>query len=204
MSLPITKKQAYTAAEWMKGHFGAAIHEAVKDTPFSTDIVCGIACQETAYFWLNFIKKHSVGDVLTRCVLDASGDFPDTHRSAFPKNTAAFRKKFGEEFTTMLITEANKTRQLRGFKPVAWVYKGYGIYQYDLQYVLQDEKFFRDKQWYQFDQCLSRAMKELKGKYKMHRDVWKAIRGYNGAGSAATQNANNVIQFAKYCSEVKG
>jgi hypothetical protein len=29
--------------------------------------------------------------------------------------------------------EANDTRKLRGFGPQHWVYKGYGLFQYDLQ-----------------------------------------------------------------------
>jgi hypothetical protein len=47
MPLPITQKQAYTVAEWIKSNFRSAIDKAVKGTPFSTDILCGIACQET-------------------------------------------------------------------------------------------------------------------------------------------------------------
>ena len=39
MSLPITQKQAYTVAEWMKSNFGPAIDKAVKGTPFSIDIL---------------------------------------------------------------------------------------------------------------------------------------------------------------------
>jgi hypothetical protein len=87
----------------------------------------------TAYFWLNFIDKKSVADVLARCVLDASGDYPGTERSAFPKNTHAFTAKYGDAFANMLIAEANATRKWRGFGPAAWVYKGYGLFQFDLQ-----------------------------------------------------------------------
>ena len=202
MSLPITKSQAYRVAEWMKGNFGNRITEGAAGTPFSVDIICGIACQETAYFWLSFINSLSVDEVLARCVLDASGDFPGTERSAFPRNTDAFRNRFGDEFTEMLISEANQTRHLRGFGPKQWVYKGYGIYQYDLQYVIEDEEFFRQKQWYQFEECFKRLLQELKAKFETHQDVWKAIRAYNGSGENATRYANNVIQFAHYCSEV--
>jgi len=56
MSLPITQKQAYTVAEWMKSNFGPAINNAVNGTPFSADILCGIACQETAYFLASIAK----------------------------------------------------------------------------------------------------------------------------------------------------
>jgi hypothetical protein len=202
MSLPITKQQAYSAATWMKTNFGGTITTAMAGTPFDVNLICGIACQETAYFWLSFIKKLSPDDVLARCVLDASGDFPGTQRSAFPKNTDAFRKKYDDAFTGMLIDEANQTRKLRGFGAQQWVYKGYGIYQYDLQFVQNDEAFFRNKLWYQFDECLERVKQELVEKYAVQKDIWKTVKAYNGSGQAATDYANNVIQFAKYCSEV--
>ena len=79
-----------------------------------------------------------------RCVLDANGDYPGTKRSAFPTNTAAFRKQYGAELD-MLISEANATRKLRGFGPQQWVYEGYGFFQYDLQSVKTDGAFFRER-----------------------------------------------------------
>jgi hypothetical protein len=66
MSLPITKDQAHKVARWMKSNFGAAIQTAVSGTPFSLDLICGIACQETAYFWISFLDSMSPGDILKR------------------------------------------------------------------------------------------------------------------------------------------
>ena len=166
----------------MKSNFGPAIDKAVKGTPFSTDILCGIACQESAYFWLPLLKRLSAKEILARCVLDANGDYPGTKRSAFPANTAAFRNQYGDEFANMLISEANATRKLRGFGPQHWVYKGYGLFQYDLQSVKTDEAFFRERKWYDFDECLNRVMKELAAKYKAQKDVWKAVRGVQWFG----------------------
>lgn len=203
MSLPITREQAHKAARWVKQNFAGPMASAVKKTPFSVDLLCGITCQETAYFWLNFIASLSPAEVLARCVLDASGDFPDTRRSAFPRNTAAFSKRYGDEFTNLLIDEANKTRALRGYGPKQWVYKGYGIYQYDLQAVVDDEPFFSDRKWYNFDECLDRVLRELQEKYKKFPDIWKAVRAYNGSGDAATAYANNVMQFTAYAREVQ-
>ncbi len=202
MPLPISRGQAHTVAKWMKDNFGDAIRAAVAGTPFSLDIVCAIACQETAFVWIHFLDDLSNAEILARCVFDASGDYPGTQRSAFPRNTAAFRQKYDDDFTQMLIDEANKTRVLRGFGPQNWVYKGYGIYQYDLQHVTSNEAFFRQKQWYQHDQCLAMLMRELREKYAAKHDLWKAIKAYNGSGSSATEYANNVIQFADYCAEV--
>jgi len=202
--LPITKNQARKAAHWMKSHYKDAMLEAVGGTVFTIDHICGIACQETAYLWLDWIDTMTPDEVLGRCIGDASGDFPGTQRSAFPKNTAAFRAKFGNDLAQMLIDEANKSRKLRGFNPRDWVYKGYGIYQYDLQHILTDPDFFRAKGWYKYSECIAKVMKELKEKFATHKDIWKTIRAYNGSGSKATDYANNVIQFTQYCSEVTG
>jgi hypothetical protein len=200
--LPITKKQAQKAAEWMKSHYKDAMTEAVAGTVFSIDHICGIACQETAFLWINWIDDLSADEVLGRCIGDASGDVPGTHRNPFPKNTAAFRAKFGETLTEMLIHEANLTRDLRGMNPREWVYKGYGIYQYDLQHILTDEDFFAGRGWYHYSQCIAKVMSELKSKFAIHKDIWKAIRGYNGSGEKATQYANNVTLFTQFSSEV--
>lgn len=202
MTLPITRNQAYTAAKWIKQNFGGKVADATGGTPFDSDLLCGIACQETAYFWLNFIDTLPVDDVVARCVLDASGDYPGTRRSAFPVNTAAFVQKYGQEQADVLIAEANATRALRGFSPASWVYKGYGLYQYDLQYVEDDPDFFFQKKWYDFDECLGRVMHELTEKYAQSEDLWAAVKAYNGSGSSATEYANNVMQYRQYCSEV--
>jgi len=202
MSLPINREQAHRVAKWMKTNFGEEIRRATANTSFSLDIVCAIACQETAYFWVSLISRLSTDEILARCVLDASGDVPNSSRGPFPKNTQAFRSRYGDDFTNMLIAEANQTRQLRGMGPKNWVYKGYGIFQYDLQAVEEDEQFFREKKWYVFSECLDRLMKELNEKFAIFNDVKKAIRAYNGSGSAAQEYANNVMEFARYCSEV--
>src|SRR5436305_9268273 len=104
MPLPISQKQAYTVAEWMKSNFGPAIDKAVKDTPFSTDILCGIACQETAYFWLPLLKRLSAKEIFARCVLDANGDYLGTKRSAFLRNTDEMRILYCDVFSDKLIS----------------------------------------------------------------------------------------------------
>jgi len=202
MSLPITRAQAYAAAKFIKTHFSQEIAAAVTGSPFTINHLCGIACQESAYFWLNFLNDLSPAQILARCVLDASGDFPDTQRRAFPRNSTEFASRYDAAFTRMLIDEANQTRILRGFQPKNWVYKGYGLFQYDLQHVLTDETFFRDRKWYLMGECLFRSMNLLNEKYRIYQDIWKAIKAYNGTGPAATRYANNVMQFAAYCAEV--
>lgn len=202
--LPISKAQAQKAVGWLELNFGEAIKKAVIGTPFKAEYIYGIACQETAYKWLLWIDKYSPTTVLARCVFDASGDMPNTSRSAFPKNKQAFIDKYGSDFTNLLIKESNLQRAMpqpnypKGFQPAPFLYKGYGIFQYDLQAVVTDEIFFKEKQWYSFDECLKRVMKELNGKYAITKDIYKSIRAYNGSGVAAENYAKNVMQFTQW------
>ena len=82
------------------------------------------------------------------------------------------------------------------------VYKGYGIFQYDLQFVLSDEVFFRQKQWGDFQACIDRAVGELEKNYLHYKDLRTAIRAYNGSGPSAEQYADDVMQLLEWCSEV--
>jgi len=184
-------------------NFGARLREATLNKLYQVEHLCGIVCQETAHKWLKWLDAQEVATIVARCVFDASGDYPGTQRTAFPVNTAAFHEQYGDDFTNMLIAEANLTRNLQGWTNRTWVYKGYGLFQYDLQHVKSDEAFFREKQWYSFDTCLQRACAELDEKLKQKRnDLWKAIAAYNGSGKAAAEYAANVKVLAGYCAEV--
>ncbi len=192
-------------------NFGPALRSAGSGTPFDAAILCAIVCQETAYFWLPLLRqlrtKHEFRDnpvalvdlIIARCVLDASGDHPDSPRTVFPKNTAAFEARYGRDFTEMLVSEANQTRALRGYGPKRWVYKGYGIFQYDLQFVTTDEAFFRERRWHDFQACLAKCIGELKAKLRMFpNDKWEAVRAYNGSGPRARQYRENVRTFSTW------
>jgi Caspase domain len=211
---PIGETQARKATRWLMTHFGDSLRRAGEGTPFGPDILCAIVCQETAVYWLPLLAKlekdpsfqddpsEIVDLILGRCVLDASGDYPGTSRSAFPKNTAAFRDRFGSEFANMLIEEANLGRAVRSFGPKQWIYKGYGLFQYDLQFVLEDEDFFRERRWYDFAACLEKCLHELNEKRKRFpNDLWETIRAYNGAGPRAIQYSKNVKIFSKWTAD---
>jgi hypothetical protein len=204
-SLPVSKAGALKCCHWLLDHFGAKLSGAVQGKVYRMKHLCAIICQETSYKWLKWIGQYDVETIVARCVFDASGDYPGTDRTAFPANTGAFRSTYGDAFTDMLIEEANDTRRMQGWGDKQWVYKGYGIFQYDLQNVTTDEAFFRNKLWYGFDACLDRCCKELDEKLVAQRgDLWKAIRAYNGSGPRAEQYAANVRVFTTYCGEVTG
>ena len=204
-SLPISKSSAIKCARWLVGNFGARLAAAANGKPYRVKHLCAIVCQETAYKWVPWIDTLPVQTIVERAVYDASGDYPGTSRSAFPINTDAFRKRFGNAATAMLIEEANLTRRLQGYQDKDWVYKGYGLFQYDLQAILRDPAFFEDRQWYDFDRCLQKVVDELDLKLiEQNGDLWEAVRSYNGSGARARQYAANVKLFTQYCAEVTG
>jgi hypothetical protein len=150
---------------------------------------------------VQFIDEMDADAALARCVFDASGDADGTRRGAFPRNTADFRARYdavAPGFADMLIAEANKARSVRGLAEKQWVYKGYGLFQYDLQHVIDDESFFREKKWYDFGECLQRLVSELNAKFAVTKDRDQAIRAYNGSGPAAKAYLANVLQFIEF------
>jgi hypothetical protein len=194
--LPISDKQAVVMITYCDGSWGEPIKERVT-LPFTNHHINGIVCQETGYFLLNYLQRLTPDHLSARCVLDGSGDVAGTSRNAFPRNTDAFRRHFGDDFTELLIREGNKSRVLRGMKPWGKIYKGYGPFQYDLQYSLTDEVFFRERHWYDIKHCVDKCMGELEVKYKQQGDVNEAIRAYNGSGPRAREYANNVEHYAR-------
>ena len=196
----LTAPQVRRVRDWMLHNFEMVIATATSGTPIDVQLVCAIACQETAIYWLAWVDTMTPHDVLARCVFDASGDAPNTSRIAFPANTAAFRNRMGDELTDMLIAEANATRALRKLPPQQWVYKGYGIFQYDLQNLLTDAAFFEQRQWSDFGACMDRFMREMREKLRAaNGNLADAVRRYNGAGPAAERYAAAVLQMREWC-----
>lgn len=193
---------AHGVTNWMLTNFRTQLVGAVQSTPFSVPLLCAIACREAGGYWLPLTPTRPAAEILGLCVYDASGDVAGAPRTAFPTNTAEFRLAYGDDFTTILIGEANKARAARGLAPAAMVYKGYGIFQYDLQYVRHDEAFFRARKWYDFRECVTRAVGELQKKYDATGDIHEAVRAYNGSGPKAVQYARDVMRLLPFCEEV--
>jgi hypothetical protein len=192
--LPVSRPQALRARDWLLRNFGPQIEAAVTGTPLDTDLVAAIACKETANIWLQWIDRLGPEQVLARCVFDGSGDVPGTSRRAFPPNAAAFRASVGDALTDALIDEANETRKLRGYGPQRWLYKGYGLFQYDLQHFQTDPGFFRERQWRSFDSCMDRYMREMRDKLRAaNGDLPDAVRRYNGSGPKAEEYREHVM-----------
>ncbi|MEH1903579.1 MAG: hypothetical protein V7L04_19760 [Nostoc sp.] len=65
---------------WFKQQFQQDVQAAIEDTPFSIELIIGIALQETGYLWRNIYKKETVAKTLELCVGDTVSG-----RTAFPK-----------------------------------------------------------------------------------------------------------------------
>jgi hypothetical protein len=151
---------------WFKSQLGGEITTSLLDTPFTLDLVTAIACQETGYIWQVLRKKlDTIEEVLALCVgdtIDAPG------RSAFPKNKAALvAKPRGDEMFAIAREALERVAEhIDGYKPSAAksnkFMRGYGIFQYDLQFFLKDPDFFLNKEWIRFDSCLAKLLAELR------------------------------------------
>jgi hypothetical protein len=151
---------------WFKEQFGARIQAGVGGTPFSADMLTAIATQETRYIWGRVYKTLPVEEVLQLCasdIIDAPG------RDAFPKNKAELlRAPRGDEMFA-IAREALKAlavhlpefrRYARDSSPNKFC-RGYGIFQYDLQFYEENPDFFLQKRWGDFDECLRLFVHEL-------------------------------------------
>ena len=199
MELPIDKQQALLVASFLELHFGDKIKEAVAGTPFGVNHIIAIACQESASDWIDFIHTKTPEQILALQVSDPTGDEPGTSRHAWPQNLSVFKESF-PTIAPMLVAEGNKYRAAKNWAPRQWLYKGYGIFQYDIQNIKTDKDFFVNKLWYNIDDCLKRVISELHDKYAIEKDVWLSIERYNGAGSAAVAYMANVKQFYTWIS----
>jgi hypothetical protein len=203
MNLPLSKDQVRKGAVWMHANFAPEIARAIDGKPYSAAIVYAIACKETGFIWISRTTTIPPAELLPLLIGDASGDVEGHSRNAFPQNTGVFRAEFGDAFTDQLIDASNKARALRSLGAAGIVYKGYGIFQYDLQHVMADEPFFRNQLWRQIDGCLDRLTRELDRCFAAaHGDTHDAVRRYNGSGSQAEIYADHVMAFADFCSGV--
>jgi len=153
---------------WFKNQFKDKIQAATKGTPFSIDLLTAIATQETYYIWGRTYKKLTADKVLALCasdIIDASGG-----RVAFPKDKVELLKaeRGAEMFTIARAALVSLAAQLPEFAKYATdsypnkFCRGYGIFQYDLQFYKNNPNFFLEKRWYNFDDCLKLVIDELK------------------------------------------
>jgi hypothetical protein len=155
--------------KWFKENFHAEIEAAIAGTPFTLDLLVAVACQETGHIWSVLRKKPSftVPQILALCVGD-SLDAPN--RSAFPKTKAVLlaNPDGAKMFVIARAGLVAMAQHIPGF-PVSNPNKfchGYGMFQYDLQFFLEDPQYFLQKRYEKFPETLGKCISELTAKAK--------------------------------------
>lgn len=198
-------KSVGPAAHWLMAHYGDAVR-AVQTSRYTAALLCAIACQESGYVWYPFSKKgqHDAAQILRLMVLDNVSP-----RCAFPRNTDTFRHDDRvQELLPMLIAASDASRVARGIKATGNLLYGYGIFQYDLQNILDDKPFWQDRPagappeqqglWGDFEACAARLIKELDRKFAAHpNDRAAAIAAYNGSGPNAKAYAGIILSYER-------
>jgi hypothetical protein len=133
--------------------------------------LAALACQETGEMWpVLRTKGLSETELLSLCVGDTIDFNPETGkgRKPFPRTKADLvAKPRGKEMFDIarkaLVDMASHINQYRSVaaKPNKFCH-GYGIFQYDLQFFLEDPDYFLEKRWQSFDHCLAKALEELR------------------------------------------
>ncbi|HEX3129163.1 MAG TPA: SH3 domain-containing protein [Thermoanaerobaculia bacterium] len=158
------------AIRWFKSQFHRDIEAAIQGTPFTLDFLTAVACQETGHIWSVLRDKVTTAEVLELCV----GDTLDSNkgRKAFPKTKADLvAKPRGQEMFAIarkaLVDVAPFIKDFKGAasNPNKFCH-GFGLFQYDLQFFLEEPDYFLQKRYAEFSSTLGKALEELKAKQK--------------------------------------
>lgn len=149
---------------WFKQQFGESIARAVRNTPFDTDMVVAIACQETGPVWSLLRRKGiSPARVLELCV----GDTIDA-RSVFPRSRAELEAapRGKAMFVVARAALEDMAAQVPGYggalrNPDKFCH-GFGLFQRDIQsFVSGEADWFLERRWHDFDACLAGCLAAL-------------------------------------------
>lgn len=152
------------ALKWFKETYPAELLTATKNTPYSPELLCAIAYQETGYIWGNLIGKVPLADIPLLCV----GDTIDSpRRKAFPKNRQHLLSVPGGEamFDIARNCLLEMAKHINGYESAVnnadKFCHGFGIFQYDLQHFVTNPDYFLQKKWANPDDCFAHCISEL-------------------------------------------
>lgn len=164
--MPTEKQQAMI---WLNTTFGSKIEAEVRGTPLSKALVIAIAIQETYYVWRKLYKTATPGDVLAACVGDSIGA---PRRRAFPKDRAELEAAAnGKAMFKLARAELEKLAKTNtGYAAAAKdpnkFCRGYGLFQYDLQFFKVDPAYFLEAKWKSWEGTCGKCIGELMSKAK--------------------------------------
>ena len=152
---------------WFKQQFRGEIEAAVQGTPFTLDMLTALACQETGEVWPILRKTDlSLDRILELCVGDTLDD--TAGRSAFPKNKAelvAFPRG-SEMFGVARQALEDMAKFVASYRGAASrpnkFCRGFGIFQFDLQFFKKEPDYFLQKHYANFGRCLAKCIEELR------------------------------------------
>ena len=153
------------AISWFKQQFQSDINNALHGSPFSLDLLTAIACQETGYIWNTTRRYLPVPGVLQLCVGDSIDDTGG--RTAFPRNKAALLAKANGARMFQIARKGlvDVSQYVTSYRPAASspnkFCHGFGIFQYDLQFFLNNPGYFLGESWADFRKCLALCVSEL-------------------------------------------
>ncbi|MBD9426197.1 hypothetical protein IB232_12755 [Pseudomonas sp. PDM15] len=185
------------AIAWFKQEFRPRIEPMLRGTPFTLDLLTAIACQETGYLWNRLRKQMPVARVLQLCVgdtLDASAG-----RRAFPQTKAELLSKPNGQAMFDLARQAlvEMAEHIPDYRKAAAnpnkFCHGFGIFQYDLQFFLQEPDYFLQRRYADFDAALDKAVGELRT--KLRRLGWEGKSSLSDFEMAALGIAYNRGSF---------
>ncbi len=182
---------------WFKEQFGAEIEPALQGTPFDLDMLVAIACQETGYIW-SILRRLSFSneEILALCVGDTI-DYkePGKGRQAFPKTKAALvAKPNGQEmFDIARKALVEMAKYVPGYQgavsnPDKFCH-GFGLFQRDLQFFLEDPNYFLEKKYENLSDTLEQCLGELRrGLVKLKFEDKASLTDYEFACVAIAYN----------------
>jgi hypothetical protein len=183
---------------WFKESFQPQIEAALIGTPLSVDLLAALACQETGEIWPILRKKGlAIEQILALCVGDTLDD--DAGRRAFPKNKSDLlgvtngEAMFGiaqqalREMSQHIGAYAAAARKSHKFC------RGYGMFQYDLQFFKVDPDYFLQQRYATFDGTLQKCVFELKA--ALQRMQWQTRTTLTDEESAALAVAYNTGRY---------
>lgn len=152
---------------WLKTEFQPALELAILGTPLTVDFMVALACQETGELW-PILRRKGLGrdEVLALCVGDTLD--ADKGRSAFPKTKADLvaASQGPQMFAIARQALIDMAKHVPPYRPAAAnstkFCHGFGLFQRDLQFFLNDPGYFLNRDYEQFDKTLGEALGELK------------------------------------------
>src|SRR5688572_13006694 len=185
------------ALRWFKEAFATDLAVAVQGTPFSVDLLVAIAAQETGEIWAPLRNRLPVAELLEICVGDTLDE--NKGRRAFPRTHAHLvaEPRGAEMLTIAHDALVAMSQHVPGYAAVAKnkhkFCHGFGVFQYDLQFFLNDPDYFLERRWRTFAATLGKCLVELRAATR--RAGFANVARLDDFQSVATAIAYNTGRF---------